>query len=49
MQKKYFKGSSNDITAEQNDDGTEYAVSEDDDNEEEENEGQTEYIFYINA
>lgn len=49
MQKNIFKGSSNDIKAEQKDDGTEYAVSEDDDNEEEENKGQTEYIFYINA
>lgn len=47
--KNIFKGSSNDIKAEQKDDGTEYAVSEDDDNEEEENKGQTEYIFYINA
>lgn len=47
--KNSFKGSSNDIQAEQKDDGTEYAVSEDDDNEEEENKGQTKCIFYINA
>lgn len=47
--KQIFKGSNNDIQAEQKDDGTEYAVWEDDDNEEEENKGQIECIFYINA
>lgn len=49
MQKHIFKGSNNDIQAEQKDDRTEYAVWEDDDNEEEENKGQIESIFYINA
>lgn len=49
MQKHIFKGSNNDIKAEQKDDGTEYAVWEDDYNEEEENKGQIECIFYINA
>lgn len=49
MQKHIFKGSNNDIQAEQKDDGTEYAFWEDDDNEEEENKGQIECIFYINA
>lgn len=49
MQKHIFKGSNNDIQAEQKDDGTEYAVWEDDDNEEEEIKGQIECIFYINA
>lgn len=48
MQKHIFKGSNNDIQTEQKDDGTEYAVWEDDDNEEE-NKGQIECIFYINA
>lgn len=48
MQKHIFKGSNNDIQAEQKDDGTEYAVWEDDNNEEE-NKGQIECIFYINA
>lgn len=49
MQKHIFRGSNNDIQAEQKDDWTKYAVSEDDDNEEEENTGQIECIFYINA
>lgn len=48
MQKHIFKGSNNEIQAEQKDDGTEYAVWEHDDNEEE-NKGQIECIFYINA
>lgn len=48
MQKHIFKGSNNDSQAEQKDDGTEYAVREDDDNGEE-NKGQIECIFYINA